>query len=123
VLALGGWQLRATVVDPAAADLDNADGFQTWLDADLAGSDLWVRRRQPGDRFQPLGMNGSLKLADFLINEKLPQRAREAWPLICMEDEIIWVPGFRPAHSYRLRAESRQALHLHLRQADSNHVE
>jgi tRNA(Ile)-lysidine synthase len=123
VLALDGWQLSASETSPEGADLDNADGFQTWLDAELAGSELLLRRRQPGDRFQPLGMDGSLKLADFFINEKLPQRARDAWPLLCKGAEILWVPGFRPAHGYRLHADSRQALHLQLRQAAANRVE
>jgi tRNA(Ile)-lysidine synthetase-like protein len=43
-----------------------------------------VRARRPGDRFEPFGMDGhTMKLSDFFINEKLPQRAREAWPLLC----------------------------------------
>jgi tRNA(Ile)-lysidine synthase len=123
LLALDGWQLSASETSPEGADLENPDGFQTWLDAELTASELLLRRRQPGDRFQPLGMDGSLKLAEFFINEKLPQRARDAWPLLCKGQEILWVPGFRPSHSYRLRSDSRQALHLQLRQVAANRVE
>lgn len=122
-LDLGGWQLTATEVPAEAAGLDNPDAFQAWLDADLAGAELLVRRRQPGDRFQPLGLDGSQKLADVFINEKQPQRARDAWPLVCKGQDILWVPGFRSAHAYRLRPDSRQALHLRLQQASANRVE
>ncbi|MEN9562926.1 MAG: tRNA(Ile)-lysidine synthase, partial [Chloroflexota bacterium] len=72
-----------------------------------------------GDHFSPLGMDGhSQKLSDFFVNEKLPQRARDHWPLLCVDDEIIWVPGFRPAHRHRLKETTRDVLyfsvqHLH----------
>jgi tRNA(Ile)-lysidine synthase len=91
------------------------DGFQAWLDHDALGDELLLRRRQPGDRFQPLGLTeGSVKLSDFMINEKMPQRARAAWPLLCKGPEIIWLPGYRLAHPYRLQAQTKRALHLQL---------
>jgi tRNA(Ile)-lysidine synthase len=93
----------------------NSDGYQAWLDPEEVGEELILRRRRPGDRFQPLGMaSGSLKLSDFMINEKMPARARSGWPLVCKGNEIVWVPGYRLAHPYRLREHSRRALHLHL---------
>lgn len=110
-----GWQLIAEEtgdLSPAAA---NQDGYQAWLDPDRLGPQLVLRRRQPGDRFQPLGMGqGSVKLTDYMINVKLPRRARAAWPLLCRGDEIVWLPGYQIAHAYRLQAEGRQALHLQL---------
>ncbi len=73
------------------------------FDADALRGELILRPRRAGDRFQPLGMDGkSIKLKDFFINVKLPQRARDRYPLLCMGDEIIWVPGYRPAHPVRV---------------------
>ncbi len=97
----------------------NPDPFQAWLDKDQVGEELSLRRRRPGDRFQPLGIEtGSQKLADFMINEKLPRRARETWPLLCKGNDIVWVPGYRLAHPYRVRAGSRRALHVRLLQSN-----
>ena len=85
-----------------------------WIVVSLS-SPLLVRGRQPGDRFRPLGMGGnSLKLADFLVNVKLPRRARAAWPLVVSQDEIVWVPGFRLAHPVRLRGETKEAIKIKL---------
>jgi tRNA(Ile)-lysidine synthase len=46
------------------------------------------------------------------VNEKIPQRAREYWPLLCAGDEIIWVPGYRPANKYRLTESTRNVLYF-----------
>jgi tRNA(Ile)-lysidine synthase len=93
----------------------NANAYQAWLDCDHIGEELVLRRRKPGDRFQPLGMeNGSQKLSDFMINQKMPKRARAKWPLLCRGDEIIWVPGYQLAHSYRLRDETTRSIHVSL---------
>ena len=114
-----GWRLELSEDGNSQDATQNSDPFQAWLDQDRVGEELILRRRQPGDRFQPLGMEkGSQKLADFMINEKLPRRARDAWPLLCKGNEIIWVPGYRLAHPARLRTDSRLALHVQLWQSD-----
>lgn len=115
---LQGWRLSAEEVEPSRAlDLahHNADPFEAWACVDEIDRPLAVRTARPGERFRPLGMGGhSLKLADFWVNQKLPRRARAGWPLVCAGDAILWLPGFRLAHPYRLTAESRRAVHLRL---------
>ncbi len=89
----------------------NEDGFRVWLDADSLPGQLELRVRCSGDRFEPLGLNGhSQKLSDFFTNVKMPRRARARWPLLSGEDKVIWVPGYRPAHSCRLTENSRNAV-------------
>jgi tRNA(Ile)-lysidine synthase len=112
-----GWTLRCDLQASESLDMNLAlhseDPFQAWLDAGELPAELQIRKRKPGDRFQPLGMAGrSMKLSDFFINEKLPQRARANWPLLCAGKDILWIPGFRPAHRFRLTADTRQALAL-----------
>ncbi|NWF64088.1 MAG: tRNA lysidine(34) synthetase TilS [Chloroflexi bacterium] len=93
----------------------NEDPYQVWLDAADLPKTFAIRSRQPGDHFSPLGMDGhSQKLSDFFVNEKLPQRARDRWPLLCAGDEIIWVPGFRPAHRHRLKQTTKDVLYFAL---------
>ncbi len=92
------------------------DNWTAWLDADLTAGRLTVRARREGDRFQPLGMEqGSVKLSDFFINVKLPRRARDGWPLVCAGDEIVWIPGYRIAHRFRVMEKTRRILKLTLR--------
>jgi len=112
----GGWVLK---VEECPLNTEhcplNTDNWTAWLDADLTGSRLQVRPRRAADRFQPLGMEGqSIKLSDFFVNVKLPKRARAHWPLLCVGDEIAWVPGFRLAHSFRVTEKTKRVLRLTL---------
>ena len=115
-IAIGaGWCLKLEQVEEVGKKFESGDPFQAWLAADDLKDSLLVRGRQTGDRFAPLGMDGhSVKLSDFFINEKLPKRARDGWPLLCFGDEIIWVPGFRPSHRVRVTEATERVLHLHL---------
>lgn len=91
----------------------NEDPFQVWLDAKNLTRPLKLRIRHPGDHFAPFGLEGhTQKLSDFFVNVKMPQRARENWPLLCSGDEIIWVPGHRPAHEHRLTETTRSVLYF-----------
>lgn len=106
------WNIPSLAMEEAQA---NDDPFQVWLDARDLSASLELRARREGDRFEPLGMDGhETKLSDFFINVKLPQRARDRWPLLCLGEKVVWVPGYRPAHPFRLTESTRQALYFSL---------
>ena len=82
--------VAATATRPAA-------GQWTEVDAAAAGTSLCARRRQPGDRFQPLGMAQDKKLQDFLTDAHVPRDARDSIPLFVSPRGIVWVAGLRVA--------------------------
>jgi tRNA(Ile)-lysidine synthase len=113
----GGWKFSAEKWRlPALAweqSSRNEDPFQVWLDAEGLPDPLELRVRREGDIFEPLGMKGhSQKLSDFFTNEKLAVRARPRWPLLCAAERIVWVPGFRPAESFKLKQSSRKVIYF-----------
>ncbi len=115
----GGWVFQVKLVGMDRTDLDPAlfsnDPYQAWLDAAKLHFPVDIRGRRPGDRFFPFGLHGhSVKLADYFINMKLPRRLRDRWPLVCSQDSIAWIPGYRPAQPYALDPSTRQAVHLSL---------
>lgn len=98
---------------------DNSNPFIAWLDADELDPPLLVRSRQPGDRFKPFGMEGhSIKLAEFFINVKIARRARDTWPIVFSKDEIVWVPGFRIGHEFRLKSSTQKVVKFNLKRVD-----
>ena len=113
----GGWKLncerwRIPALAREQAER-NEDQFQVWLDAENLPESFELRTRHQGDHFSPLGLDGhSQKLSDFFVNEKVPQRAREHWPLLCVGNEILWVPGYRSAHPYRLKSTTRNVIYF-----------
>ena len=119
-----GWIIEAEWLDtytlPGEAEMTAASPDQIWLDADALEMPLLVRMRQPGDRLRPLGMGGKrIKLSDLMINLKLPQRSRAAWPLVCAGEEIVWVVGCRGSDAARLRENTTRVIHLALKQAEA----
>ena len=120
ILLSGGWRLSASRISANLASTrdharQNRDPFQTWLDSTELHEPFIVRARHAGDRFKPLGMNGhSIKLSDFMVNAKLPRRARDNWPLVYSGDELLWIAGIRPADPFRLKLDTRQIIYLQL---------
>jgi tRNA(Ile)-lysidine synthase len=121
----GGWVLQAMQAVDAGRFrgeiLSNTDPFQAWFDAEALPLPLIVRRRRPGDRIEPLGMQGrTLKISDLMVNIKIPRRLRHGWPLVCTKQDILWVPGCRQSQLVRVTAATRWAVRLVLAESCYN---
>jgi len=79
-------------------------------DADKISFPLIVRARRPGDRFSPLGMSGTKKLKDFLIDSHVPFYDRDKIALLCDKEGIILVVGMRLSNTVRVDVETRRVL-------------
>ena len=71
----------------------------TWAEVDAGAVEghVTVRRRIEGDRFQPLGMQSTKKLQDFLVDAHVPRSERDGIPIFECERGIAWVGGVRIA--------------------------
>ncbi|TWD89563.1 tRNA(Ile)-lysidine synthase [Neobacillus bataviensis] len=57
---------------------------------------LIIRNRKKGDRMTLKGIQGSKKLKDIFIDQKVPRQDREVWPVITdREGLIIWLPNIK----------------------------
>lgn len=112
------WKLSAQIlqdVQSTPSEFVHEDPYQAFLDLEALHIPLFIRRRQPGDRFSPLGMEGKhAKVSDVMINHKLPRRAREGWPLVISGEEIIWVPGCQIGHRARVTKTTQKVVLLKL---------
>jgi tRNA(Ile)-lysidine synthase len=71
---------------------------------------LVVRSWQPGDRFQPLGLQGSMKLQDYFTNTRVAREQRLQIPLLCDQEKICWVMGLRLDERAKVTATTRRVL-------------
>ncbi len=98
VYFVGEWQV---VLEPLKAseipDLRQPDHFTAYFDPAVMGSSLIVRKREEGDRFQPLGMTEMKRLHNFFIDSKVPREWRDRVPLLVGDQGIAWVVGYRIA--------------------------
>ena len=70
-----------------------------------------------GERMQPLGMQGTKKLSDLLIDAKVPRRDRPSVPVVRDGKRVVWLAGVRQSEEYRVGPGTLRAVRLTL-QAD-----
>jgi tRNA(Ile)-lysidine synthase len=80
------------------------------VDKDKIHGDIIVRQRRNGDRIRPLGMDGSKKVKDLFIDNKIPREKREKIPVFADEKGIIWIPGNAVGRDYRIEPDSKRIL-------------
>ncbi|MBX0359927.1 tRNA lysidine(34) synthetase TilS [Halobacillus sp. Nhm2S1] len=72
------------------------DPFTYLCDSHHVKLPLSVRTRQEGDRIRLRGMNGSKKVKDIFIDQKIPARLRPTWPIVTDQTgKILWVVGLK----------------------------
>lgn len=106
-----GWKVTTEVLlEPPP--ITEAGNFVGLFDFDMTGGKLKVRTWREGDRFQPLGMENTKKLQDFMVDEKIPRVWRQNIPLVCAGERIIWVVGWRPDHDTRVNTHTQRTLRI-----------
>ncbi len=92
--------------------VEEKSDFIAYFDLEKMGNKVTVRRRKPGDRFQPLGMSQPKKLNEFMIDAKIPQAWRRRIPVICSPAQIVWVVGWRIDERVKVSDGTRKMLRL-----------
>ncbi len=82
------------------------------LDFDDLNFPLTIRSFRPGDRFQPLGMEGEKKVKNMFIDCKIPSFQRKRIPLLCQGERLLWVAGVRIDHRARIKPETQRILRV-----------
>lgn len=82
------------------------------IDMEKVSLPLTIRNRIAGDRVKLLGMNGSKKLKDFLIDLKIPIDKRDEIPLVFDQKGMIWVAGIRQCAGYEVDERTNKYLLL-----------
>ena len=106
---LPGWRIKTDIMQEAIGE-DN--GLVASLDANKVGKKLTVRKRRPGDRFQPLGMSQTKKLQDFMVDSRIPGSWRDRVPLLCSGEQILWVVGWRIDDRFKITDNTKDVLHI-----------
>jgi tRNA(Ile)-lysidine synthase len=86
-----------------------------------AGSARWlvIDSVRVGDRMRPLGMEGTRKLSDMLIDAKVARRERPAVPVVRDSERIVWVAGVRMSEDYRVHPGTSRAVRLTWQRPDA----
>lgn len=86
------------------------DKYTKFFDHDKIKGDIIVRNRRAGDIFSPLNLGGSKKLKEFFIDEKIPREIRDSIPLLALNNEIVWIVGYRISDKFKVDGNTKKVL-------------
>jgi tRNA(Ile)-lysidine synthase len=71
---------------------------------------LVLRCRIPGDRIQPIGMEGHKKVKDIFIDQKIPSSQRDHWPILADQSGILWITGLKRGSRGKVTDETEDVI-------------
>ena len=83
-----------------------------FIDKSLLKYPLVVRKREKGDYFYPIGMQGKKKLSKYFKDEKLSLLEKENTWLLCNGQEIVWVIGKRLDERFKVSKNTSSILKI-----------
>ena len=82
---------------------------------------LKVRNRRQGDRFTPLGLNGSKKIKDYFIDKKIKKSKRDKIPLVVDDNNLIlWIVGYHMNDKVKITNKTDNILKLSYTKKEAN---
>ena len=82
------------------------------VDFDKVEFPLVLRKRQKGDFFFPIGLNGKKKVSKFFKDEKLSLIDKENTWLLCSKNDIVWVVGMRLDDRFKVTKTTSKILKI-----------
>ncbi len=90
-------------------DFNNNPNIE-YFDFDLVPAVLHFRSWEEGDTFNPLGMTGTMKVSDFLTNQKVPLIEKPNVMLLSAGREILWICGMRISDKFKVNDSTKRYL-------------
>ncbi|MDQ1278496.1 MAG: tRNA(Ile)-lysidine synthase [Thermodesulfobacteriota bacterium] len=106
-----------------ACTLEVQKAGQVYLDYERLAFPLTIRNIQPGDRMQPLGMEGTKKVKAVFIDRKVSSDDRCRIPLLADAGGILWIAGLCLSEAVRITAGTRQVLKVIYDQGKEKSIE
>ncbi len=88
-----------------------APSYACRLDFDKIGP-FTLRNRRPGDRFSPAFRKVSKSLKSLFNEAEIPPEDRSGILLMESEGELVWIQGFGPSESARVRTETETIMEI-----------
>lgn len=100
---------------------EDSGKLSAWFDSDELVLPLTIRSRLPGDTIRVMGLNGSKKVKDIYIDDKIPSSERSMIPLVCDGlGNIVWIPGVRRSMHAAVGRHTTSVLLLSLEELDDS---
>jgi tRNA(Ile)-lysidine synthase len=92
-------------------DLSGPDQF---IDYEKVSFPILLRTWQQGDSFQPLGMKGSQKVQDFLVNLKVDRFSKPNTLILLDQSTILGLPQYRISEKVKISKSTQKVIRIRL---------
>jgi tRNA(Ile)-lysidine synthase len=103
------FSLKLSKVKPKDVDYGQGRNIE-YFDMEYMPDKFELRTIRDGDRFRPIGFGGTVKLSDFVVNNKIPFAERKNLMVLTDKVNIIWVCGWRISERYKVKSDSKKIL-------------
>lgn len=76
---------------------------------------LIMRNRRNGDKIKPLGLGGTKKIKDILIDSKVPLELRNNVPLLCDDEKVLWIVGHCISEEAKISEQTEAVVRIIIR--------
>lgn len=91
-----------------------SDKSVEYVDGDLTGNSFIIRKWKDGDRFYPIGMQGSKKVSDYLNDIKVEAKEKRNQYVLLSKNKIVWILGKRLDERFKLKPQTKTIYKLEL---------
>ena len=88
------------------------DSSVNGLDGERLQGGLELRNWRPGDQYRPVGRASEEKIKILFQEARIPLWERRNWPILAIEDHIVWSRLFGPAVSYAATSASHSVVQV-----------
>lgn len=85
-----------------------------YVDGDLTGNSFIIRKWKDGDRFNPIGMQGTKKVSDYLNDIKVEAKEKRNQYVLLSKNKIVWILGKRLDERFKLKPQTKTIYKLEL---------
>lgn len=112
VISETGAVMKFTEIPAGSFETPDGPPHIAFLDMEKLKFPLLLRSIQPGDRFRPLGVNGSQKIKKYFIDHKIHRSERVRCPVLVSNSEVIWLAGHRIGSPFKVLPATRRVLRI-----------
>lgn len=94
--------------------------YTKYFDYDKIKACLLWRGRREGDYLTVDDKMHRQSLKNYMVNNKIPRKERDALYVLADEDHIVWIPGYRISTYYKITAHTENILKVQLRNGEED---
>jgi len=94
------------------------NSLEQCFDYEQLNKGIYIRNRRNGDIFAPIKSNGTKKLKEYLIDNKVPREDRDKLLLVARQNEIVWIIGHKTSDKFKVTENTKTVLRLVYKKTD-----